>query len=132
MQILYFVLRRCFQNCNDACIDFSTFEVTNSKLHLIDVVTISPFDWCSSSIINAWLNKDDTRLCFSYNDSILFVYDFKLSITCSVKTPFVSILCFNRLTYNYSFTIFVLYTYLLTCLNLFSPLSIWIGILMVM
>lgn len=57
-------------------------------------MTISPFDWCSASIINAWLNKDDTRLCFSYNDSILFVYDFKSSIVCSVKTAFVSILYF--------------------------------------
>lgn len=79
-----------FQNRNDPRIDFSTFEVTNTKLHLVKVVTISPFDWCSASIINAWLNKDDTRLCFSYNDSILFIYDFKLSITCSVKTAFVS------------------------------------------
>lgn len=80
----------CFQNSNDPRIDFSTFEVTNTKLHLVKVVTITPFDWCSASIINAWLNKDDTRLCFSYSDSILFIYDFKLSITCSVKTAFVS------------------------------------------
>uniref|UniRef100_A0A2S2PZL8 WD repeat-containing and planar cell polarity effector protein fritz n=1 Tax=Sipha flava TaxID=143950 RepID=A0A2S2PZL8_9HEMI len=82
------------KNFNDPRIDFSTFEVTNTKLHLVNVVTISPFDWCSATIINAWLNKDDSRLCFSYNDSILFVYDFKLCITCSVKTAFVSIFYF--------------------------------------
>lgn len=79
-----------YQNCNDPRFDFSTYEVTNTKLHLVKVVTISPFDWCSATIINAWLNKDDTRICFSYNDSILFIHDFKLSITCSVKTAFVS------------------------------------------
>jgi len=83
-----------YQNCNDPRIDFSTFEVTNTKLHLVNVVTISPFDWCSASIVNAWLNKDDTRICFSYNDSVLFIHDFKLSITCSVKTAFVSRLIF--------------------------------------
>ncbi|XP_027845729.2 WD repeat-containing and planar cell polarity effector protein fritz homolog [Aphis gossypii] len=83
---IIFILEQ--KNCNDPRIDFSTFEVTNTKLHLVNVVTISPFDWCSASIINAWLNKDDTRICFSYNDSVLFIHDFKLSITCSVKTAF--------------------------------------------
>lgn len=80
------------------------FEVTNTKLHLVKVVTINPFEWCSATIINAWLNKDDTRLCFSYSDSVLFVYDFKLSITCSVKTAFVSIIYLN-LMFNCYFPI---------------------------
>ncbi|XP_050438469.1 WD repeat-containing and planar cell polarity effector protein fritz homolog [Adelges cooleyi] len=83
---ILFILEK--KDINDPQIEFSTFEVTNTKLHLINTVTVSPFDWCSASIINVWLNGDDTRLCFSYDDSVLFLHDFKLSITCSVKTAF--------------------------------------------
>ncbi|XP_050527546.1 WD repeat-containing and planar cell polarity effector protein fritz homolog isoform X2 [Daktulosphaira vitifoliae] len=65
-----------------------SYEVTNTRLHLVTLLTVSPFDWCTTSVTNAWLNEDDTRLCFSYEDSVLFLYDLKLSITCSVKTAF--------------------------------------------